>query len=1047
MPNFDITANPDPNSDDFARQRHRLLPNSQPPLSLPESLISTDSFVGRHIGPNPNDVQLMLKVLGFSSLDELIEQAIPSSIRLKAPLKLPKAKSEYAALAQLKEIASKNQVFRSFIGMGYHDCITPPVIQRNILENPGWYTAYTPYQAEIAQGRLEALLNFQTMIIDLTGLDIANASLLDEGTAAAEAMTMSYGICKTKANAFFISQSCHPQTIAVVETRAKPLGIEIIIGEHQTFDFETKIFGALLQYPATDGKIYDYREFIEKVHQVGGLATVAADPLSLTLLTPPGEFGADIAVGSTQRFGVPLGYGGPHAAYFATREAYKRQVPGRIVGVSKDAQGKPALRLALQTREQHIRRDKATSNICTAQVLLAVIASMYAVYHGPEGIKRIAQRIHKLTVILAAGLKRLGYKIGAEPFFDTLRIELGNRSLITILENAENRQINLRVLSVSAISISLDETTTVADLIDLWQIFAPEDQLPFTVSELAADLAADGGTDGRTDLAADGGTDKISVESKIPAQTNNPSAPQAQISAQTNNPSAAKSAVTARTSNYLTNPVFNRYHSETELLRYLHRLESKDLSLTTSMIPLGSCTMKLNATAEMMPVTWTEFGKIHPFAPKSQTQGYQILCQQLEEWLAEITGFAGISLQPNAGSQGEYAGLLVIHKYHEYRGEQYRNICLIPESAHGTNPASAVMAGLKVVAVACDEQGNIDLKDLKNKAEKHSNELSALMITYPSTHGVFEEQVKDICDIIHTHGGQVYLDGANMNAQVGLCRPGDFGADVCHLNLHKTFCIPHGGGGPGMGPIGVMSHLVPFLPDVSLISSQLSPSNNQEATNNNQSIGAISAAPWGSASILTISWMYIAMMGAAGLTEATKVAILNANYIARLLESYYPVLYKGTSGLVAHECILDLRSLKKSAAIEVEDIAKRLMDYGFHAPTVSWPVAGTVMVEPTESESKEELDRFCEAMIAIRQEIEAIESGKMERENNPLKNAPHTAETLLSEQWNRPYSRAEAAYPAPWTREHKFWPVVGRIDNAFGDRNLVCSCAGMEEYK
>ena len=1035
MPDFDIAVNPDTNSDyPNGSASDRNIPNSQPPLSLPESLISTDSFAQRHIGPNADDVQKMLKVLGFSSLDELIDKAVPASIRLQEPLNLPTAQSEYTALAQLKEIASKNQIFRSFIGMGYHDCITPPVIQRNILENPGWYTAYTPYQAEIAQGRLEALLNFQTMIIDLTGLDIANASLLDEGTAAAEAMTMSYGICKTKANAFFISQSCHPQTIAVVATRAKPLGIEIIIGNHQTFDFETKIFGALLQYPATDGAIYDYREFIAKVHQVGGLATVAADPLSLTILTPPGEFGADIAVGSTQRFGVPLGFGGPHAAYFATREAYKRQVPGRIVGVSKDAQGKPALRLALQTREQHIRRDKATSNICTAQVLLAVIASMYAVYHGPEGIKRIAQRIHHLTVILAAGLKRLGYEIGSQPFFDTLRVELGNRSLMTILETAASYQINLRVLDESAVGITLDQTSTVVDLIDLWQIFATGEQLPFTVEELA--------TDGVTDVTDV--TDNISVADKVSTKTNNPSATTSQIYGTTNNPSAAKFA---RTSNYLTNPVFNRYHSETELLRYLHRLESKDLSLTTSMIPLGSCTMKLNATAEMMPVTWTEFSKIHPFAPKAQTQGYQILCQQLEEWLAEITGFVGISLQPNAGSQGEYAGLLVIRKYHEYRGEGYRNICLIPESAHGTNPASAVMAGLKVAAVACDEEGNIDLNDLKNKAEKHSNNLAALMITYPSTHGVFEEEVKEICDIIHTHGGQVYLDGANMNAQVGLCRPGDFGADVCHLNLHKTFCIPHGGGGPGMGPIGVMSHLVPFLPDVSLVSSQLAPTNHQSPTTNNQSIGAISAAPWGSASILTISWMYIAMMGAPGLTEATKVAILNANYIARRLESDYPVLYKGKSGLVAHECILDLRSLKKSAAIEVEDIAKRLMDYGFHAPTVSWPVAGTVMVEPTESESKEELDRFCEATIAIRKEIEAIESGKMDRENNPLKNAPHTAETLLSDQWDRPYSRAEAAYPAPWTREHKFWPIVGRIDNAFGDRNLVCSCIGMEAYK
>ncbi|HBE57243.1 MAG TPA: glycine dehydrogenase (aminomethyl-transferring) [Cyanobacteria bacterium UBA11149] len=1007
MVKFDITASKNPNRDrlhdsvsDYANGSacDRNIPNLQSPLSPSESLISTDSFVTRHIGPSASDIEQMLKILGFSTLDELIDGAIPASIRLQKPLNLPKAQSEYAALAQLKEIASKNQIFRSFIGMGYSDCITPPVIQRNILENPGWYTAYTPYQAEIAQGRLEALLNFQTMIIDLTGLDIANASLLDEGTAAAEAMTMSYGISKTNANAFFISQTCHPQTIAVVATRAKPLGIEIIIGDSHNFDFSTKIFGALLQYPATDGKIYDYREFITKVHNQGGLVTVAADPLSLTLLTPPGEFGADIAVGSTQRFGVPLGFGGPHAAYFATREAYKRQVPGRIVGVSKDAQGKPALRLALQTREQHIRRDKATSNICTAQVLLAVIASMYAVYHGPEGIKRIAQRIHNLTVILATGLKRLGYEISSEPFFDTVRVELGNNCAIAMIEKAAIRQINLRVLAENSIGISLDETTTSEDLISLWQIFASEEELPFTVAELTADVPTD-------------------------------------------------FATFTRTSNYLTNPIFNHYHSETELLRYLHRLESKDLSLTTSMIPLGSCTMKLNATAEMMPVTWTEFGKIHPFAPKSQTQGYQILCQQLEEWLGEITGFAGISLQPNAGSQGEYAGLLVIRKYHEYRGEGYRNICLIPESAHGTNPASAVMAGLKVVAVACDTAGNIDLNDLKNKAAKYSEQLAALMITYPSTHGVFEEQIRDICDIVHNNGGQVYLDGANMNAQVGLCRPGDFGADVCHLNLHKTFCIPHGGGGPGMGPIGVMSHLVPFLPDVSLISSQLWPNSHQKAIANNQSIGAISAAPWGSASILTISWMYIAMMGEAGLTEATKVAILNANYIANRLDSYYPVLYKGKSGLVAHECILDLRSLKKSAAIEVDDIAKRLMDYGFHAPTVSWPVAGTVMVEPTESESLAELERFCQATIAIRQEIAAIESGQMSRENNPLKNAPHTAETLLSDEWDRPYSRAQAGYPAPWTREHKFWPAVGRIDNAFGDRNLVCSCAGMEEYK
>ncbi len=988
MQNLDI-------QDQKNRANTQSLLKSDPILSASQTFPSTDAFVNRHIGLNPDAIEQMLNVLGISTIDSLIEQTVPAAIWLNQPLQLPPAQSEYAALAQLKEIASKNQVFRSFIGMGYYDCITPPVIQRNILENPGWYTAYTPYQAEIAQGRLEALLNFQTMIIDLTGLEIANASLLDEGTAAAEAMSMSYGLCKTKAKHFFVSETCHPQTIAVVQTRAKPLGIEVIVGDHRTFEFDQEIFGALLQYPATDGTIYDYREFIDKAHGAKALVTVAADILSLALLTPPGEFGADIAIGCTQRFGVPLGYGGPHAAYFATRAAYKRQVPGRIVGVSKDANGKAALRLALQTREQHIRRDKATSNICTAQVLLAVIASMYAVYHGREGIKRIAERIHQLTVILAEGLKRLGYSISSEPFFDTLRVELSDRSVSGIIEAAEAGQINLRIIDSTTIGISLDETTTARDLVDLWEIFASLGEpssasLLFTVEELAAE-----------------------VTRKVADDFNEPF---------------------ARRSTYLTNPVFNRYHSETELLRYLHRLESKDLALNTSMIPLGSCTMKLNATAEMMPVTWPEFGKIHPFAPVSQTQGYQILFQQLEEWLAEITGFAGISLQPNAGSQGEYAGLLTICKYHENRGESDRNICLIPTSAHGTNPASAVMAGLKVVAVACDEMGNIDLDDLRKKAEHHSQNLAALMVTYPSTHGVFEQEIKDICAIVHNHGGQVYMDGANMNAQVGLCRPGDFGADVCHLNLHKTFCIPHGGGGPGMGPIGVMPHLVPFLPKT------LQP---QPST---LSIGAISAAPWGSASILPISWMYIAMMGSAGLTEATKVAILNANYMAKRLDPYYPVLYKGNNGLVAHECIVDLRTLKKSAGIEVDDIAKRLMDYGFHAPTVSWPVAGTMMVEPTESESKEELDRFCDAMIAIRQEIKAIESGQVDQKDNQLKNAPHTAEALMVSEWTHAYTREEAAYPASWLREHKFWPVAGRIDNAFGDRNLVCSCEGMEAY-
>ncbi|MDZ8184199.1 MAG: aminomethyl-transferring glycine dehydrogenase [Nostoc sp. ChiSLP02] len=962
---------------------------------LNETSQKLSSFAPRHIGPNSDDIQQMLEVLGFSSLDELIDQTVPQAIRLKQPLNLPEAESEYAALALLKKIASKNQVFRSYIGMGYYDSITPPVIARNILENPGWYTAYTPYQPEIAQGRLEALLNFQTMIIDLTGLEIANASLLDEATAAAEAMSLSYGVSKNKANGYFVSHDCHPQTIDVLQTRAQPLGIKIIVGGHQTFDFEEPIFGAVLQYPASDGTIYDYRAFIEKAHAQGALVTVAADPLSLTLLTPPGEFGADIAVGSTQRFGIPLGFGGPHAAYFATKEEYKRAVPGRIVGVSKDALGKPALRLALQTREQHIRREKATSNICTAQVLLAVMASMYAVYHGPTGLKQIAEKIHSLTVLLAEGLKRLGYKISSEHFFDTLRVELGTRNLQAILEICQRRNINLRVFDDTAVGISLDETTTVDDLVELWEIFGTPESLFFGFKE---------------------------IEDLIAAQHNSP----------------VQNSTLARTSNYLTHPVFNRYHSETELLRYLHRLESKDLSLTTSMIPLGSCTMKLNATAEMIPVTWEEFGKIHPFAPPSQTQGYQILFQQLEAWLAEITGFAGISLQPNAGSQGEYAGLLVIRQYHESRGEAHRNVCLIPTSAHGTNPASAVMCGMKVVAVACDSQGNIDVEDLKAKAEKHKQELAALMVTYPSTHGVFEESIKEICAVVHTHGGQVYMDGANMNAQVGICRPGDIGADVCHLNLHKTFCIPHGGGGPGMGPIGVASHLVPFLPGHPVVTI--------DKSGGKSHLGAVAAAPWGSASILVISWMYIAMMGTAGLTQATKVAILNANYIAKRLESYYPVLYQGKNGLVAHECILDLRSLKKSAAIEIDDVAKRLMDYGFHAPTVSWPVAGTIMVEPTESESKQELDRFCDALIAIRQEIAEIESGKADIQDNLLKNAPHTAESLLSGEWDHPYSREQAAYPAPWTREHKFWPVVSRIDAAFGDRNFVCSCLPMDAY-
>jgi glycine dehydrogenase len=935
----------------------------------------------------------MLEFLGYENLDQLTDRAVPPAIRLKQSLQLPPALSETEALAELRTIAQENKVYRSYLGMGYANCITPGVIQRNILENPAWYTAYTPYQPEIAQGRLEALLNFQTMVTDLTGLDIANASLLDEGTAAAEAMALSYGVCKTKANGFFVSEACHPQTIDIIQTRAWPLGIEVIVGDHQTFDGQTPIFGALLQYPASDGTVYDYRDFIEQVHQTGALVTVAADLLSLVLLTPPGEMGADIAIGNSQRLGVPLGYGGPHAAYFATRDAYKRKVPGRIVGVSKDRNGKPALRLALQTREQHIRRDKATSNICTAQVLLAVIASMYGVYHGPEGLRRIAHQVRQLTTALATGLQKLGYSVDATDCFDTLKIRSDRAP--SLWSAAATAGINLRLIDDQTLGISLDETTTPEDLQDILNPFAAPESLPFEVAELVAQA-----------------TGEVAPELR-------------------------------RTTPFLFHPVFNRYHSETELLRYLYRLQSKDLSLTTSMIPLGSCTMKLNATAEMIPVTWPEFGQIHPFAPQDQAQGYGTLFQQLEEMLADITGFAAISLQPNAGSQGEYAGLLAIRRYHEANGDSHRTVCLIPQSAHGTNPASAVMAGMKVVAVQCDDQGNVDLVDLRAKAEQHSVNLAALMVTYPSTHGVFETEIQEICAIVHNHGGQVYMDGANMNAQVGLCRPGDFGADVCHLNLHKTFCIPHGGGGPGMGPIGVVAHLAPFLPGHSVVNLTGSDS---QANDSNGFTGAVSAAPWGSASILPISWMYIKMMGTQGLTQATQVAILNANYIAQRLQSYYPVLYRGESGLVAHECILDLRGVKKSAGIEVEDVAKRLMDYGFHAPTVSWPVAGTIMVEPTESESQEELDRFCDALIAIRQEIEAIELGQVDAQDNVLKNAPHTAEVLLADTWDHPYSREQAAYPAPWLREHKFWPSVGRIDNAYGDRNLVCSCLPLEAY-
>ncbi|NJL02927.1 MAG: aminomethyl-transferring glycine dehydrogenase [Spirulinaceae cyanobacterium SM2_1_0] len=960
-----------------------------PPTGSPPATRIDAGFAQRHIGPDAIEIDKMLAALGYDSLEALIAAVVPADIRLPQPLDLPPARGEYQALQDLQAIAAQNQICRNFIGMGYSDCITPPVIQRNILENPNWYTAYTPYQAEIAQGRLEALLNFQTVITDLTGLEIANASLLDEGTAAAEAMSMSYGLCKTKANAFFVADTCHPQTIEVVQTRARPLGIEVIVGDHETFDpATTPVFGALLQYPATYGLVFDYRSIIAAVQAGGGLVTVAADLLSLTLLTPPGEFGADIAVGSSQRFGVPLGYGGPHAAYFATKEQYKRQLPGRLVGVSKDASGKPALRLALQTREQHIRRDQATSNICTAQVLLAVMASMYAVYHGADGLRAIAMQIHKHAVLLAAGLKRLNYSVDSAPIFDTVCVGVGAASAPVLVKTAAQQGINLRLLEPGLVCIALDETTTLQDVQDLWRLFANRDDLPFTVAELE----------------------------------------------QTANFSYGDPFV--RQSDYLTEPVFRRYRSETELQRYMQQLAAKDLTLTQAMIPLGSCTMKLNAAAEMLPVTWPEFGKLHPFAPRSQARGYAILCEQLSTWLAEITGFAAVSLQPNAGSQGEYAGLQAIRCYHMERGEAYRNVCLIPDSAHGTNPASAVMCGMKVVAVKCDQQGDIDLADLHAKAEKHRENLAALMVTYPSTHGVFEVAIREICDTIHQHGGQVYMDGANMNAQIGLCRPGDFGADVCHLNLHKTFCIPHGGGGPGVGPIGVAAHLAPFLPG-----------NATAGVGGEQSMGAIAAAPWGSASILVISWLYIAMMGASGLTQATQVAILNANYLAQRLDRAYPVLFRGKAGLVAHECVIDLRPLKKQIGIEVDDVAKRLMDYGFHAPTMSWPVIGTMMVEPTESEALTELDRFAAAMLAIREEIAAIESGDADPQDNVLKNAPHPAAALICGDWTHPYTREAAAYPAAWLKENKYWPPVGRIDNAFGDRHLVCSCVGMDAYR
>ncbi len=954
--------------------------------SLPDLLAPTDTFARRHLGDDAAETAAMLGQLGYPSLDALVDAAVPPAIRRDA-LQIPAALGESAALAELRALANENKVFRSCIGLGYSDTHTPPVIQRNILENPGWYTAYTPYQAEISQGRLEALLNFQTLVTELTALEIANASMLDEGTAAAEAMMMCHRLKEGDASAhrtFFVSEKCHPQTIDIVKTRAKPLGIAVTVGDHRNFTVDAGCFGVLVQYPDTTGSIHDFESFFAAAHAAGAFTIVATDLLALTLLRAPGEFGADVAVGSAQRFGVPLGFGGPHAGFLATKDAFKRQMPGRLVGVSKDAQGDPAMRLALGTREQHIRRDKATSNICTAQVLLAVMASMYAVYHGPEGLKKIARRVKLLTEALAAGLKVAGAKVNAEPVFDTLTI--GGVSAARVHAAAEAKKFNLRRVDEYTVGVSLDETTTVEDVRTLLTFFSESADLDAQLSTLSPRLA---------DFAAPH----------------------------------------ARTSAFLAHATFNRYHTEHEMLRYIKRLEAKDLSLVHSMISLGSCTMKLNATSEMFPVSWPEIGRLHPFAPVEQTRGYQKLFKDLETWLAEITGFAAVALQPNAGSQGEYAGLLVIRAFHESRNEGARNVCLIPTSAHGTNPASAAMCGFKVVAVACDPNGNIDLDDLRAKAAAHAHDLAALMVTYPSTHGVFESSIKDICAIVHRHGGQVYMDGANMNAQVGLTSPGHIGADVCHLNLHKTFCIPHGGGGPGMGPIGVAAHLVPFLPGHPIVS----PNKNAAA------IGAISAAPYGSASILVISWMYIRMMGPDGLTAATKHAILNANYVAQRLEKFFPVLYRGNAGLIAHECIVDFRAWKKHG-LEVEDAAKRLMDYGYHAPTMSFPVPGTLMIEPTESESKAELDRFCDAMISIHGEMQAVANGESDKANNPLKHAPHTAKVVCADQWDRPYSRETAAFPDRFTRASKFWPSVGRVDNVYGDRNLVCSCVGMEAY-
>lgn len=945
-------------------------------------LDTQNEFIARHIGPRDADTAAMLELLGYDSVDALTGAVIPESIKGTSILGEQPGLSEADALAKIKAIAAKNLQFKNFIGQGYYGTHTPSPILRNLLENPAWYTAYTPYQPEISQGRLESLLNFQTLVSDLTGMQIANASLLDEATAAAEAMTFCKRLSKNKAaNTLFVSQHCHPQTLDVLRTRAEPLGIDIEVGDEATITDASAYFGALLQYPASNGDIFDYRTLVERFHAAGALVAVAADLLALTLLTPPGEFGADVALGSAQRFGVPLGFGGPHAAYFATRDAFKRDMPGRLVGMSVDRFGKPALRLAMQTREQHIRREKATSNICTAQVLLANIASMYAVYHGPKGLTEIAQRVHSFTAILALGLTKLGHSVEQQHFFDTLSIKTGAKTA-ELHAKARAAGINLREIDAERLGLSLDETTDQAAVEALLKLFAADQAAP-AVSDLAAQIA-----------------------SRLPEGL-------------------------LRQSEILQHEVFNRYHSETELMRYLRKLADKDLALDRSMIPLGSCTMKLNAASEMIPVTWPEFGNLHPFAPVEQAAGYTQLTTELEAMLCAATGYDAVSLQPNAGSQGEYAGLLAIRAYHLSRGDDQRDICLIPQSAHGTNPATASMAGMRVVVTACDARGNVDIADLKAKAEEHKDRLAAIMITYPSTHGVFEEGIREICQIIHDNGGQVYIDGANMNAMVGLCAPGQFGGDVSHLNLHKTFCIPHGGGGPGVGPIGVKSHLAPFLPGHAHMARKE---------------GAVSAAPFGSASILPITWMYITMMGGNGLKRASQMAILNANYIARRLEEHYPVLYSGEGGLVAHECILDIRPLKDSSGISVDDVAKRLIDFGFHAPTMSFPVAGTLMIEPTESESKEELDRFCDAMIAIREEIRAVEQGRLDKDDNPLKNAPHTALELVGE-WHHAYSREQAVYPLASLIEAKYWPPVGRVDNVYGDRNLVCACPSIEAYQ